>query len=84
MYKGVVCIYPHELVLSSMNGPVGKPKDTFESSALTTTALSDEPASPNATTELTVCDDSGCSLDTLLILTAASGSEHRVLTRASR
>jgi hypothetical protein len=52
-----------------MNGSVGESKDTSESSALMTVALSDEPASPDAATELTACDDSICSLNTLLILT---------------
>jgi hypothetical protein len=38
-----------------MNGPVNKSKDASESSALTTVDLSDEPASPDTATELTVC-----------------------------
>jgi hypothetical protein len=54
-----------------MNDPVGKSKDISEYSALTIVALSEEPASPDADTDLTVCDDSSCSLDALLILTAA-------------
>jgi hypothetical protein len=54
-----------------MNGPDGKSKGTSESSDLTTVALSNKPASPDVATKLTICDDSGCSLDALLILTAA-------------
>jgi hypothetical protein len=57
-----------------MNDPVSKSKDISESSALTIVALSEEPASSDADTKLTVCDDPSCSLNTSLILTAAPTS----------
>lgn len=71
MHEGVEGIFP-ESASSSMNGPDRKSQGTSESSDLTTVALSNEAASPDVATELTACDDSGCSLDALPILTAAS------------